>query len=119
MKHVIYLAGGCFWGTAHLFSLVNGVTATEAGYANSLVANPTYQEVCSGTTDAVEAVRVDYDDERVSLTDLLKLYFRSIDPTSIDRQGETWAVSIVRVSTTLTPLMPKLLTPRWLSLLAD
>lgn len=87
MKHTIYLAGGCFWGTAHLFSLVNGVTATEVGYANSLIANPSYQQVCSGITDAVEAVRIEYDDERVSLTDLLKLYFRSIDPTSVDCQG--------------------------------
>ncbi len=87
MRKTIYLAGGCFWGTDHLFSLVPGVMETEVGYANSRVANPTYKEVCSGLTDAAEAVKVVYDDEKVSLTDLLKLYFKSIDPLSVDRQG--------------------------------
>ncbi|MCM1292079.1 MAG: peptide-methionine (S)-S-oxide reductase MsrA [Bacteroides sp.] len=83
----IYLAGGCFWGTAHLFSLVKGVTATTAGYANSTVPNPTYRHVCNGDTEAAETVRVDYDPSVVGLTDLLMLYFRSIDPTSLNRQG--------------------------------
>lgn len=83
----IYLAGGCFWGTAHLFSLVPGVEETIAGYANSIVPNPTYQEVCTGRTDAAETVEVAYDDNKVGLTDLLKLYFKSIDPLSLNRQG--------------------------------
>lgn len=83
----IYLAGGCFWGTAHLFSLVPGVTSSTAGYANSIVENPTYEQVCTGRTHAAETVRVDYDDTKVSLTDLLKLYFKSIDPVAINRQG--------------------------------
>lgn len=81
------MAGGCFWGTAHLFSLVPGVRKTVAGYANSTVPHPTYRQVCSGQTHAAETVKVDYDDTRVSLTDLLKLYFRSIDPVSVNRQG--------------------------------
>ena len=83
----IYLAGGCFWGTAHLFSLVPGVKNTTAGYANSIVANPTYQEVCTGRTHAAETVKVDYDETQVGLSDLLMLYFRSIDPVSVNRQG--------------------------------
>lgn len=87
MEKTIYLAGGCFWGTDHLFSLVPGVIATQAGYANSNVANPSYEEVCTGTTGAAETVRVVYDDSKVSLTELLKLYFRSIDPLSLNRQG--------------------------------
>ena len=87
MKKTIYLAGGCFWGTDHLFSLVPGVLSTESGYANSIVENPTYREVCSGATNAAETVKVVYDDSKVSLTDLLKLYFKSIDPTSVNRQG--------------------------------
>lgn len=87
MTHTIYLAGGCFWGTAYLFSLVPGVTATTAGYANSVVANPSYEQVCSGTTHAAETVKVDYDDSVVSLTSLLQLYFKSIDPLSLNRQG--------------------------------
>lgn len=87
MIHTIYLAGGCFWGTAHLMSLVPGVVSTTPGYANSDVKNPSYQLVCTGTTHAAETVRVDYDDDVVSLTDLIMLYFKSIDPTSVNRQG--------------------------------
>ncbi len=83
----IYLAGGCFWGTARLMSLVPGVTETEAGYANSIVQNPTYQQVCTGKTEAAETVKVTYDADVVGLTDLLQLYFRSIDPTSLNKQG--------------------------------
>ncbi|MCM1519349.1 MAG: peptide-methionine (S)-S-oxide reductase MsrA [Lachnoclostridium sp.] len=84
---VIYLAGGCFWGTAHLFSLVQGVTSTIAGYANSNIENPSYRQVCTGTTDAAETVEVTYDADAVGLNDLLMLFFRSIDPTSVNRQG--------------------------------
>lgn len=87
MEKTIYLAGGCFWGTGHLFSLVPGVVDVEVGYANSVVANPGYRQVCSGATEAVEAVRVVYDDLRVGLSDLLMLFFKSIDPVSVNRQG--------------------------------
>ena len=87
MLKTIYLAGGCFWGTAHPFSLVPGVDAAVAGYANSSVANPTYEQVCTGHTGAAETVKIDYDPDSVGLTDLLQLYFRSIDPLSINRQG--------------------------------
>ncbi len=87
MIKTIYLAGGCFWGTAHLFSLVSGVIATIAGYANSIVPDPSYKLVCTGLTEAAETVKVEYDDSKVSLTDLLSLYFKSIDPLSLNRQG--------------------------------
>lgn len=83
----IFLAGGCFWGTARLFSLVPGVAHTTAGYANSIIANPTYEQVCTGRTGAAETVRVDYDEQQVGLSDLLMLFFRSIDPVSVNRQG--------------------------------
>lgn len=83
----IYFAGGCFWGTERFFSLVKGVTDTEAGYANSRVPSPSYREVCGGGTGAVETVRVVYDPEVVSLPFLIELYFKTIDPTSINRQG--------------------------------
>lgn len=83
----IYLAGGCFWGTDHLFSLVDGVEKTVAGYANSNMPHPSYELVCSGSTGASETVEVEYDDYRVSLTELLSIYFRSIDPTTLNRQG--------------------------------
>lgn len=83
----IYLAGGCFWGTAHLFSLLEGVEKTIAGYANSTIPNPTYKMVCSGATGAAETVEIEYDDDEVSLSEILTLYFRSIDPLSLNRQG--------------------------------
>lgn len=72
----IYFAGGCFWGTERFFSLVKGVTDTEAGYANSRVPSPSYREVCGGGTGAVETVRVVYDPEVVSLPFLIELYFK-------------------------------------------
>ena len=83
----IYLAGGCFWGTEYLFSLVDGVRKTVVGYANSRVEYPSYKMVCTGHTGAAEAVEIEYDDEEVSLTELLSIYFRSIDPTVANRQG--------------------------------
>lgn len=87
MIRTIYFAGGCFWGIAHLFSLVPGVTDTTAGYANSIVANPSYKEVCTGRTDAAETVKVDYDTDCVSLNQLIDLFVESIDPTSVNKQG--------------------------------
>ncbi|MDE5585746.1 MAG: peptide-methionine (R)-S-oxide reductase MsrB [Muribaculaceae bacterium] len=87
MMKKIYFAGGCFWGTDHLFSLVDGVEKTTAGYANSIVPYPSYKEVCTGRTGAAETVEVEYDDTKVGLTDLLSIYFRSIDPTTLNRQG--------------------------------
>lgn len=87
MLKTIYLAGGCFWGTAHLFSLVTGVNTTVAGYANSSVPWPSYQQVCTGRTGAAETVKVEYDDEVVDLSTLLSLYFKSIDPVSVNQQG--------------------------------
>ena len=87
MIKTIYLAGGCFWGTAHLFSLVPGVDSTVAGYANSSIVEPTYKQVCTGATGAAETVKVVYDSDSVGLSELLRLFFKSIDPTSLNRQG--------------------------------
>ena len=87
MEKKIYLAGGCFWGTEHLFSLVDGVVKTVVGYANGNVADPTYEMVCTGRTGAAETVEVVYDNTKVGLSELLIIYFRSIDPTSLNRQG--------------------------------
>ncbi len=84
----IYLAGGCFWGTQHLLKQLYGVIDTETGYANGEGCNPTYEEVYTDRTGFAETVRVVYDPDRISLPFLLGLYFRSIDPTSLNRQGE-------------------------------
>lgn len=83
----IYFAGGCFWGTEHFLKQIRGVESTQAGYANSTVINPTYEQVCSGKTNAAETVKVIYDPEIVKLSLLLDLYFQTIDPTSLNRQG--------------------------------
>lgn len=87
MQKKIYLAGGCFWGTDHLFSLISGVEKTVVGYANSKVVDPTYKMVCTGLTGAAETVEVIYDDTIVGLSELLFIYFRSIDPLAHNRQG--------------------------------
>lgn len=83
----IYLAGGCFWGTEHFLSLVHGVIEAEVGYANSNVPHPTYREVCTGKTGAAETVKVIYNPNEISLPFLLNLYYQTIDPTSINKQG--------------------------------
>ena len=83
----IYFAGGCFWGTEHFMKQVDGVTATEVGYANSNIPNPTYKEVCTGKTGAAETVEVKYDPKITDLQYLITLYFATIDPTVKDRQG--------------------------------
>lgn len=88
MTKTIYLAGGCFWGAEHFLKMIDGVEETVVGYANSRQVSPTYQEVCTGEPDAVECVEVRFDPERVPLEDLLGLFFKIIDPTSIDKQGE-------------------------------
>jgi methionine-S-sulfoxide reductase len=82
----IYLAGGCFWGTQKFFDQFDGVLETEVGYANGPTENPSYQEVCRSSGHA-ETIRIDYDPDRVSLTQLLDWYFLTVDPTSYHRQG--------------------------------
>lgn len=86
-QQIIYLAGGCFWGIQAYCKRIEGVVAAISGYANSKVATPDYQMVCSGLSGAAEAVAVTYDPDILTLGTLLHYYFRVIDPTSIDRQG--------------------------------
>jgi methionine-S-sulfoxide reductase len=83
----IYLAGGCFWGTEHYMSQFEGVVETVVGYANGNVADPAYEEVYTDKTGHVECVKVVYDDEMISLATLCRLFFRSIDPLLLNRQG--------------------------------
>lgn len=83
----IYFAGGCFWGTEHFMKQIRGVIATEVGYANGNVANPDYRAVCTGNTGFAETVKVKYDASIIGLEKLIDLYLQTIDPISIDRQG--------------------------------
>lgn len=86
-RREIYFAGGCFWGVEEYFSRVRGVTETSVGYANGTTESPTYEEVCTGRTGHAETVRVTYDPSVVSLQTLADMYFKIIDPTSVNRQG--------------------------------
>ena len=83
----IFLAGGCFWGTEHYFKQIGGVVETEVGYANGHTERPTYKDVCTDQTGFAETVRIVYDPQRVGLRFLLQMYFRAIDPLSLNRQG--------------------------------
>lgn len=83
----IYLAGGCFWGTEHYFKQVQGVENTEVGYANGHIDNPTYEQVCTDRTGFAETVHVRYDPTIGNLDFILDLYFKAIDPTSLNQQG--------------------------------
>ena len=82
----IWLAGGCFWGMQKFFDQFEGVLRTEVGYANGPDKAPSYEEVCADSGHA-ETIRIDYDESRISLTELLGYYFMVIDPLSVNRQG--------------------------------
>lgn len=87
MQKEIYMAGGCFWGTEHYLKQIRGVEKTEVGYANGHTDNPTYKEVCTDRTGFAETVQVVYNPEEISLKFLVELYFKAIDPTSVNQQG--------------------------------
>ena len=80
-------AGGCFWCTEAVFKDVIGVEAVESGYTGGHVPDPTYRQVCSGETGHAEAIRITYDDEKVSYDALLDMFFATHDPTQLNRQG--------------------------------
>ena len=80
-------AAGCFWGVEAAFHQVPGVIDAVSGYTGGTVANPTYREVCTGRTGHAEAVRVTYDPQRVSYSDLLAAFWKLHDPTTPNRQG--------------------------------
>ncbi len=82
----IYLAGGCFWGMQKYFDQFEGITETEVGYANGPNRAPTYQEVCADSGHA-ETLRIVYDEEQITLEQILEDYFLVIDPLSVNRQG--------------------------------
>jgi peptide-methionine (S)-S-oxide reductase len=78
---------GCFWCTEAVFLRLRGVQSVVSGYAGGHVAKPTYQQVCTGTTGHAECVQVTYDPTVVSYTELLEVFFKTHDPTTLNRQG--------------------------------
>lgn len=86
----IYFAGGCFWGVEHFMKQIAGVMDTDTGFANGRedLVKPTYEEVYTDTTGFAETVRVRFDEKRVGLRFLTRMFFHAIDPTSLNKQGE-------------------------------
>lgn len=79
--------GGCFWCTEAIFTAVNGVTGVTSGYMGGQNANPTYEQVCSGKTGHAEVIEIDFDESKVSFTSLLLIFFKTHNPTTLNRQG--------------------------------
>ena len=84
---VAILAGGCFWCTEAVFLQLAGVKSVESGYIGGTTENPTYKEVCSGSTGHAEAIRITFDPGTISFADLLDVFFATHDPTQLNRQG--------------------------------
>ena len=81
------VAGGCFWCTEAVFRDVIGVSEVESGYIGGTVPDPTYKQVCSGTTGHAEAIRVTYDPDIISYAEILDVFMGTHDPTQLNRQG--------------------------------
>ncbi len=80
-------AGGCFWCTEAVFNAVIGVNSAISGYIGGNDANPSYKDICSGTTGHAEAVKITFDETKISYNDLLGIFFATHDPTTLNRQG--------------------------------
>jgi peptide-methionine (S)-S-oxide reductase len=83
----IVLGGGCFWCLEAIFQKIDGVTKVISGYAGGTSVNPSYQQVCTGSTGHAEVIKVEFDNTKISLEKILKVYFLAHDPTTRNRQG--------------------------------
>jgi peptide-methionine (S)-S-oxide reductase len=86
-QEVATLAGGCFWCLEAVFDNLRGVSSVESGYSGGAVDNPTYRQVCAGTTGHAEVVQITFDPQAVSFRELLEVFFTIHDPTTPNRQG--------------------------------
>lgn len=80
-------AGGCFWCTEAVFGQLKGVISVESGYIGGTVVDPTYKQVCGGSTGHAEAIKISFEAEVISYADLLDIFFATHDPTQLNRQG--------------------------------
>jgi peptide-methionine (S)-S-oxide reductase len=79
--------GGCFWCTEAVFTAVNGVNVVSSGYMGGQIENPTYEAVCTGTTGHAEIIQIEFDADKVSFSELLLIFFKTHDATTLNRQG--------------------------------
>ena len=86
-KEIATLAGGCFWCLEAVFDQLAGVESVESGYMGGALANPTYEDICTGETGHAEVVRLTFDPAVVSFRDILSVFFTIHDPTTLNRQG--------------------------------
>ena len=88
MRKTVYLAGGCFYGIQSYFAEVNGVVSATCGYVNGTTAFPKHEDVLSGRADHLEAIKLDYEENVLSLQEVLDHYLRIVDPYSAYKQGD-------------------------------
>jgi len=81
------LGGGCFWCIEAVFDDLDGVLSVDSGYSGGMLANPGYEQVCTGKTGHAEVVRVNFDPDKISFSDILRVFFTVHDPTTLNRQG--------------------------------
>jgi peptide-methionine (S)-S-oxide reductase len=86
-KDVATLAGGCFWCTEAVFTIIKGVAKVDPGYTGGSVPNPTYEQVSTGTTGHAEAAQITFDPDVISYREILEIFFATHDPTTFNRQG--------------------------------
>ena len=86
-KEIATLGGGCFWCVEAVFQDLKGVEKVVSGYEGGKIKNPTYREVCSGMTGHAEVIQVHFDPTIISFEDILKVFFTTHDPTTLNRQG--------------------------------
>jgi len=84
---VAVFGGGCFWCTEAVFDELRGVDSVVSGYAGGASKNPTYEQVCSGSTGHAEAIQIEFDPGQISFRDLITVFFATHDPTTLNRQG--------------------------------
>ena len=87
MTESAVFGGGCFWCIQAIFSRLKGVNKVTSGYAGGKTINPTYEQVCGGRTGHAEVVKIDFDPAIISYHDLLQVFFKAHDPTTLNRQG--------------------------------
>jgi peptide-methionine (S)-S-oxide reductase len=83
----ILIGAGCFWGIEEYFRKITGVVDTKVGYSGGYTTNPSYEEVCTGTTEHVEVLKIEYNENVITLEDIIEHFWLCHDPTQLNRQG--------------------------------